>query len=253
MLRVQPAPVPRLSSTEPAHARRPSGAARPRSSALRRTPRYCNLRTRSHAVPVDPRRAADRGPHPAARPGGRHAARCRDPPERHDESAFGASDADGAWLWKDSYEAAEAALVLFLQRYGRAMRREAGAGPGGPAAMLRMLETLAGLEPSQTRRTHEQLKYQQFSTPLPLAYAMLQAADDPARRRGARTLGGHRHAGRDGAACARQRSRRRASPQRDRRHPRRAFSPRCFRAARSPATTPSPSGTGCPSCVPPWC
>ena len=91
-------------------------------------------------------------------------------------SAFGASDADGAWLWKDSYEAAEAALVLFLQRYGRAMHREAGAGPGGPAAMLRMLETLAGLEPSQTRRTHEQLKYQQFSTPLPLAYAVLQAA-----------------------------------------------------------------------------
>ena len=91
-------------------------------------------------------------------------------------SAFGASDADGAWLWKDSYEAAEAALVLFLQRYGRAMRREAGAGAGGPAAMLRMLETLAALEPSQTRRSEEQLKYQQFSTPLPLAYAALQAA-----------------------------------------------------------------------------
>ena len=90
--------------------------------------------------------------------------------------AFGASDADGAWLWKDAYEAAEAALVLFLQRYGRAMRREAGAGPGGPAAMLRMLETLAALEPSQTRRSEDQLKYQQFSTPLPLAYAALQAA-----------------------------------------------------------------------------
>ena len=91
-------------------------------------------------------------------------------------AAFGASDADGAWLWKDSYEAAEAALVLFLQRYGRAMRREAGAGPGGTAAMLRMLETLAALEPSQTRRSEQQLKYQQFSTPLPLAYAALQAA-----------------------------------------------------------------------------
>ena len=90
--------------------------------------------------------------------------------------AFGASDAAGAWVWKDSYEAAEAALVLFLQRYGRAMRREAGAGPGGPAAMLRMLETLAALEPSQTRRSEEQLRLQQFSTPLPLAYAALQAA-----------------------------------------------------------------------------
>ncbi len=90
--------------------------------------------------------------------------------------AFGASDADGVWLWKDAYEAAEAALVLFVQRYGRAMRREAGAGPGGPAAMLRMLETLAALEPSQTRRSEDQLRYQQFSTPLPLAYAVLQAA-----------------------------------------------------------------------------
>ena len=66
--------------------------------------------------------------------------------------AFGASDADGAWVWKDAYEAAEAALVLFIQRYGRAaMRREVGPGPDGPAAMLRMLETLAALEPSQTR------------------------------------------------------------------------------------------------------
>ena len=91
-------------------------------------------------------------------------------------AAFGASDAEGAWVWKDAYEAAEAALVLFLQRYGRAMRREAGAGPEGPAAMLRMLETLAALEPSQTRRSEEQLRYQQFSTPLPLAYAALQAA-----------------------------------------------------------------------------
>ena len=90
--------------------------------------------------------------------------------------AFGASDADGAWVWKDAYEAAEAALVLFLQRYGRAMRREAGAGPEGPGAMLRMLETLAALEPSQTRRSEEQLQLQQFSTPLPLAYAALQAA-----------------------------------------------------------------------------
>ena len=32
--------------------------------------------------------------------------------------AFGASDSDGAWVWKDAYEAAEAALVLFIQRYG---------------------------------------------------------------------------------------------------------------------------------------
>ena len=90
--------------------------------------------------------------------------------------AFGASDTQGAWVWKDAYEAAEATMVLFIRRYGRAMRREAGPGPHGPAAMLRMLETLAALEPSHTRRSEEQLRLQQFSTPLPLAYVALQAA-----------------------------------------------------------------------------
>ena len=91
-------------------------------------------------------------------------------------AAFGASDTQGAWVWKDAYEAAEAAMVLFIQRYGRLMRREAGAGPGSAAAMLAMLENLAALEPSQTRRSEEQLALQQFSTPLPLAYAALQTA-----------------------------------------------------------------------------
>ena len=90
--------------------------------------------------------------------------------------AFGASDAEGAWVWKDAYEAAEAALVLFLQRYGRAMRRRAGPGPDGPRAMLAMLEAVAALEPSHTKRSEQQVRLQQFSTPLPLAYAALQAA-----------------------------------------------------------------------------
>ena len=86
--------------------------------------------------------------------------------------AFGGSDAQGAWVWKDAYEAAEAALVLFLKRWGRTMRREAGS----PEGMLAMLETLAALEPSHTRRSEGQVARQQFSTPLPLAYAVLQAA-----------------------------------------------------------------------------
>ena len=88
--------------------------------------------------------------------------------------AFGASDSEGAWLWKDAYEAAEAAVVIFMQRYGRGMRRTAGAD--GPRRMLAMLEALAALEPSHTRRSEEQVRLQQFSTPLPLAYAALQAA-----------------------------------------------------------------------------
>ena len=90
--------------------------------------------------------------------------------------AFGASDASAAWLWKDAYEAAEAAAVLFLQRYGRAMRRNAGAGPDGPRRMLAMLDAIAALEPSHTKRSEDQVRLQQFSTPLPLAYAALQAA-----------------------------------------------------------------------------
>ncbi len=91
-------------------------------------------------------------------------------------SAFGASDAQGAWVWKDAYEAAEAAVVLFIRRHGRAMRRHAGAGPDGPRAMLRMLEAVAALEPSHTKRSEEQIRLQQFSTPLPLAYVALRAA-----------------------------------------------------------------------------
>ena len=90
--------------------------------------------------------------------------------------AFGASDAEGAWVWKDAYEAAEAAAVLFLQRYGRAMRRQAGAGPDGPRKMLAMLAAIAALEPSHTKRSEQQIRLQQFSTPLPLAYAALRAA-----------------------------------------------------------------------------
>ncbi len=90
--------------------------------------------------------------------------------------AFGASDAEGGWVWKDAYEAAEAAVVMFMQRYGRAMRINAGADVDGPRRMLAMLEAVAALEPSHTRRSEEQVRLQQFSTPLPLAYAGLRAA-----------------------------------------------------------------------------
>ena len=42
------------------------------------------------------------------------------------ESAFGASDAAGAWDWKTAYDACEAATVLFLRKFGPAMRPQAG-------------------------------------------------------------------------------------------------------------------------------
>lgn len=86
--------------------------------------------------------------------------------------AFGGSDADGAWLWKDAYEAAEGAFVLFLGEFGAAMRRQAKT----PAAMLAMIERLAALAPSQTRRSEEQVALQQFSTPPALGFVAAHAA-----------------------------------------------------------------------------
>ena len=41
-------------------------------------------------------------------------------------AAFEASDQHGAWLWKDAYEASEAAAVLFLRKYGPGILKKAG-------------------------------------------------------------------------------------------------------------------------------
>jgi predicted RNA methylase len=88
------------------------------------------------------------------------------------ETAFGGSDAEGAWNWKLAYDAAEAAAVLFLRKFGPAMRSRAGS----PAALLAMLEKLAALLPSQTRRSQEAQALQQFSTPIPLGFTVASAA-----------------------------------------------------------------------------
>jgi hypothetical protein len=88
------------------------------------------------------------------------------------EAAFGASDAAGAWVWKDAYEASEAAQVLFLRKFGGAMRARAGS----PASMLEMLFRLADRLPSQTRRSEESERFQQFSTPITLGFVAAEAA-----------------------------------------------------------------------------
>jgi len=62
------------------------------------------------------------------------------------ETAFAASDTSGAWVWKEAYEALEAAQVLFLRKSGAAMRARAGS----PMAMLEMLTRLAERLPSHT-------------------------------------------------------------------------------------------------------
>src|ERR1700674_5178401 len=77
------------------------------------------------------------------------------------QAAFAGTDAEGAWVWKDAYEALEAAQVLFLRKFGTAMRARAGS----PATMLDMLARLAERLASQTRRSEESERFQQFSTP----------------------------------------------------------------------------------------
>ena len=84
--------------------------------------------------------------------------------------AFGASDAEGAWGWKDAYEAGEVAQLLFLRRFGPAMR----ARP--PAQQLTMLTKVAALVPTHTRRSEESQALQQFSTPIPLGLVAAAAA-----------------------------------------------------------------------------
>jgi hypothetical protein len=93
------------------------------------------------------------------------------------ERAFGGSDATGAWDWKLAYEAGEAALVLFLRKFGRALLARAGS----PAALLPILAKVAGLLPTHTRRSEEMERFQQFSTPLPMGLAALAAAQITAR------------------------------------------------------------------------
>lgn len=98
-------------------------------------------------------------------------------PTAHDirsamEQAFGNTDASGAWVWKDSYEALEIAQLLFLRRYLPAMRKSAK----NSSDLLTMLQKLGDLIPTHTRRSEESIALQQFSTPLELAFLASEAA-----------------------------------------------------------------------------
>jgi predicted RNA methylase len=88
------------------------------------------------------------------------------------EQSFGASDATGAWDWKLAYEATEAVTVLFLRRHGPALMRKAGTAK----AVIPLLERIAALLPTQTRRSEESAAFQQFSTPITLGWAAVTAA-----------------------------------------------------------------------------
>jgi predicted RNA methylase len=88
------------------------------------------------------------------------------------EAGFDGSDADGAWDWKTAYDACETATVLFIRKFGPAMRARAAS----PAAMLAMLAKVASLLPTHTRRSEQSQALQQFSTPIALGLAACTAA-----------------------------------------------------------------------------
>ena len=92
-------------------------------------------------------------------------------------AAFGGTDADGAWLWKQAYEASEVATTLLLRRFGPAMVAQAA----DPAGVLALIARIALLEPPQTRRDDVQQRFQQFSTPLELAWCVAACAKVTAR------------------------------------------------------------------------
>ena len=85
---------------------------------------------------------------------------------------FGASDAEGAWSWKDAYDAVELALVLQIRRLGPQVGRLEDA----PAEIVMLLAGLSALTPTHTRRSEEQIALDQFSTPPELAAAAVAAA-----------------------------------------------------------------------------
>ncbi|MBF9151683.1 strawberry notch family protein [Novosphingobium jiangmenense] len=89
------------------------------------------------------------------------------------QSAFGASDASGAWDWKTAYEAVEIAQLLFLRRYGPAIH----AKTADPFERLKLIERISRLAPTHTRRSEDMVQYQQFSTPLGLAWVAGFAAN----------------------------------------------------------------------------
>ncbi|OYW99610.1 MAG: hypothetical protein B7Z12_17775, partial [Caulobacter vibrioides] len=80
---------------------------------------------------------------------------------------FGLTDAEGGWIWKDAYDASEAALVMQVRRLGQQFARLEDA----PADIMTLAAAQTALCLTQTRRSDEQVQLDQFSTPLELASA----------------------------------------------------------------------------------
>jgi len=87
-------------------------------------------------------------------------------------TTFGAADTEGAWLWRDAYDAIEAALVLQLRRLAPQLSRLEDA----PAEITALLANLSRLGLTHSRRSEEQIALDQFSTPPELAALAVLAA-----------------------------------------------------------------------------
>ena len=91
-------------------------------------------------------------------------------------TTFGGSDTEGAWLWRDAYDAIEAALVLQIRR----LAPQIGRLEDAPAEIVALLANLADLSLTHSRRSEGQLALDQFSTPPQLgALAVLAAQVRP--------------------------------------------------------------------------
>ena len=87
-------------------------------------------------------------------------------------TAFGASDAEGAWAWRDAYDAIEAATVLQIRRLAPQVSRLEDA----PTEIAALLAAVSALGLTQTRRSEVQVALDQFSTPPHLAALAVLAA-----------------------------------------------------------------------------
>ena len=91
-------------------------------------------------------------------------------------TAFGASDTEGAWSWRDAYDAIEVATVLQIRRLAPQIARLEDA----PAEITALLAGVSALGLTHSRRSEEQVALDQFSTPPQLAaLAVLSAQIRP--------------------------------------------------------------------------
>jgi P-loop containing NTP hydrolase pore-1/C-terminal domain on Strawberry notch homologue len=84
--------------------------------------------------------------------------------------AFGGSDAEGRWSWKDVCEAQEAAFVLLSKEWSKSLLQ------GSATDVLQRLALVESLGRTHAQRSEESVALQQFSTPPQLAYLVVECA-----------------------------------------------------------------------------